>query len=135
MRRIFTPQTVLQRRLYQVWCLFHRVCFGLNDPHDSLPNHDGHLLVGDHFWFSGDVKFIQCIHDTSNPDVVLPYENILIGDHCWFGANVVVLPGVHLGNHTTVAAGAVVTKSFPEGYVVLGGVPAGIIKRIGRKYA
>ena len=35
-----------------------------------------------------------------------------------------VLPGVVLGDFTVVAAGAVVTKSFPEGYSVLAGVPA-----------
>lgn len=132
MERLFKPQTRLQRRLYLFWCLFHRVCFGLNDPHDSLPNHDGHLQVGKGCWFSGDVKFIQCNHDVNNPDKILPYEDIVVGDHCWFGANVVVLPNVELGPHTVVAAGAVVTKSFREGYVVLAGVPAGVIKRLPR---
>jgi len=37
---------------------------------------------------------------------------------------------ITLGNHTIVAAGAVVTKSFPEGYCILAGNPAKIIKLI-----
>ena len=44
--------------------------------------------------------------------------------------NSVILPGVELGNRTIVAAGTVVTKSFKQGNIVLGGVPAKIIKEI-----
>ena len=44
--------------------------------------------------------------------------------------NSVILPGVVLGPHTVVAAGAVVTKSFEEGYCVIGGTPAKMIKKI-----
>ena len=46
--------------------------------------------------------------------------------------NAVILPGVELGDHTVVGAGAVVTKSFSEGYCVIGGNPAKIIKYIER---
>ena len=51
-----------------------------------------------------------------------------IGSGSWLGANVVILPGTHLGEHTTVAAGAVVSGTFPP-RVVLAGVPARIVKR------
>ncbi|EOJ3081127.1 DapH/DapD/GlmU-related protein, partial [Acinetobacter baumannii] len=53
-----------------------------------------------------------------------------IGDKCWIGMNSVILPGVVLGNGTIVAAGAVVTKSFKQGNIVIAGVPAKIIKEI-----
>lgn len=53
---------------------------------------------------------------------------IVIGDYCWLGRNVNILAGVTLGPRTIVGAGAVVTKSFPEGYCVLGGNPAKVIK-------
>ena len=43
--------------------------------------------------------------------------------------NAVVLPGVVLGDNTVVAAGAVVTKSFPDGYCTVAGVPARVISR------
>ncbi|MBJ7879163.1 acyltransferase [Gelidibacter salicanalis] len=53
-----------------------------------------------------------------------------IGSYCWIGMNSTVLGGVVLGDHTIVSAGSVVTKSFPEGFCVIGGVPAKIIKKI-----
>ena len=55
---------------------------------------------------------------------------MVIGDECWIASNAVILPGVHLGKHTIVAAGAVVSKSFPEGWCVIGGIPAKVIKRL-----
>ena len=44
--------------------------------------------------------------------------------------NSVITAEVELGTRTIVAAGSVVTKSFPEGYCVLGGVPAKVIKKL-----
>lgn len=46
--------------------------------------------------------------------------------------NSVILPGVELGDHTIVGAGAIVTKSFPGGYCVIVGNPAKIVKNIER---
>jgi len=37
---------------------------------------------------------------------------------------------VVLGDHTVVGANSVVTKSFPQGHVVLGGVPAKVLAGI-----
>ena len=54
--------------------------------------------------------------------------SVSIGSGSWLGANVVILPGTELGEHTTVAAGAVVSGTFPP-RVVLAGVPARIVKR------
>lgn len=56
-------------------------------------------------------------------------KEVVIGDDVWIGANAVVLPGVHIGRHVVVAAGAVVTKDVPD-YTLVGGVPAKIIKKI-----
>lgn len=54
---------------------------------------------------------------------------ITIGDNVWIGANATICPGVTLGNNVVVGAGAVVTKDFPDN-VVIGGVPAQIIKEV-----
>lgn len=54
---------------------------------------------------------------------------IIIGDDVWIGANAVILPGVTIGKHCVVAAGAVVTKNVPDNTIV-GGVPAKEIKKI-----
>lgn len=53
---------------------------------------------------------------------------IIIGDYSWIGMNSIVTAGVTLGPRTIVAAGAVVIKSFPEGYCILAGVPAKVVK-------
>jgi len=54
---------------------------------------------------------------------------VRIGQGSWLGANVVVLPGTTLGDHTVVAAGAVVRGSFPS-YCVIAGVPAKIVRQL-----
>jgi len=52
---------------------------------------------------------------------------VVIEDDVWCGANVTILKGVTIGRGSVVAAGAVVTKSFPP-YSIIGGVPAKIIR-------
>ena len=54
---------------------------------------------------------------------------VIIGDDVWIGANAVILPGVTIGRHCVVAAGAVVTKDVPDNTVV-GGVPARVLKQL-----
>ena len=57
---------------------------------------------------------------------------IVIGDDVWIGANATILPGVTIGHHVVVAAGAVVTKDVPDNTLV-GGVPAKPIKTLNDK--
>ena len=54
---------------------------------------------------------------------------VVIGDDVWIGANAVILPGVTIGQHVVVAAGAVVTKDVPD-YSLVAGVPAKEIKKL-----
>ena len=54
---------------------------------------------------------------------------VVIGDDVWIGANAVILPGVTIGHHVVVAAGAVVTKDVPP-HSLVAGVPAKLIKQI-----
>lgn len=54
---------------------------------------------------------------------------IHIKRHAWIGAGATILPGVTVGEHAVVAAGAVVSKDVPSRTVV-GGVPAKVIKTI-----
>ncbi len=54
---------------------------------------------------------------------------VVISDDVWIGANAVILPGVTIGRHSVIAAGAVVTKDVPP-YSVAAGVPARIIKHL-----
>lgn len=64
------------------------------------------------------------------PEEKLPEndEEVVIEDDVWCGANVTILKGVRIGHGSVVAAGAVVTKSFPP-YSIIGGVPAKLLRR------
>lgn len=57
-----------------------------------------------------------------------PFDQpVVIEDDVWCGANVTILKGVTIGRGSVVAAGAVVTKSFPP-YSIIGGVPAKLLR-------
>ncbi len=52
----------------------------------------------------------------------------VIGDNVDIGFGASVIGGVTIGDNVIIAAGSVVTHSFPKGNVVLAGVPACILK-------
>lgn len=54
-------------------------------------------------------------------------QGVVIGSNCWIGAKVTILDGVNIGSGSVIAAGAVVTRSFPERSVI-GGCPARTIR-------
>lgn len=54
-------------------------------------------------------------------------KGIKVGANCWIGAKVGILDGVEIGEGSVIAAGAIVTKSFPP-YSIIGGVPAKLLK-------
>ncbi len=88
------------------------------------------IQIGTNTWIGPRVSLVSMNH---TPYDFTQYENtgpIVIGNNCWLATNVVILPGVRLGNHVVCAAGAVVTQSFEEDNLLLGGVPAKIIKRL-----
>lgn len=89
----------------------------------------GKIYIGDYSQISANVGIITAnhnLHDTRKHEV----KSVVIGEYCWIGMNSTILPGVELGDHTVVGAGSVVTKSFKEGYCVIGGNPARLIKTI-----
>lgn len=91
---------------------------------------DATITIGHDCHIAPNVGVITTNHDILDPNKHVPGKPIVIGDNCWIAMNTVILPGVTLGNNTVVAAGAVVTRPFPEGRCVIGGVPARVIKRL-----
>ena len=46
------------------------------------------------------------------------FRKIVIGNNVFIGMNAIIMPGVKIGDNVVVAAGSVVTKSIPSGYIV-----------------
>ena len=89
----------------------------------------GIIYIGDYTQIAPSVGILSANHSlTDNRKHVSSFVHI--GRYCWLGFGVTILPGVTLGDYTIVAAGAVVSKSFPRGYCVIAGVPATIIKTL-----
>ena len=76
------------------------------------------------------VSIISQNHDTEDFNKYIKEKPIRIGKNSWIANSSIILAGVELGEHTVVAAGAVVTKSFPEGNQLLAGNPAKVIKKL-----
>ena len=55
-------------------------------------------------------------------------QRIVVGRDCWIAARAIILPGVHIGDGSVVAAGAVVNRTCEPGSI-LAGVPAKVIGR------
>jgi acetyltransferase-like isoleucine patch superfamily enzyme len=95
----------------------------------------GGINIGDDTIFGNFVSLHSENHNFS--DVILPIRlqgvsrlGIRIGNNCWIGAKSTILDGVEIGNNTIVAAGAVVTEGIYPSDVILGGVPARVLKKL-----
>lgn len=87
----------------------------------------GTVHIGDYVQFGPNVGILSSNHDLYDQTKYIN-KPIKIGDYSWIGMNSIITAGVDLGTRTIVAAGSVVTKSFPEGFCVIGGTPAKLIK-------
>lgn len=66
--------------------------------------------------------------------VILTHDHIAgkhtdtwVGKYCQIGARSIVMPGIRVGDHSVIAAGAIVTKDVPPNSIVAGN-PARIIR-------
>ena len=94
----------------------------------------GPVTIGSHVNLAQGITVTALNHNFKNTNERIDLQGVttkqvVINNDVWIGANAVILPGVTIGRHAVVAAGAVVTTDVPENTVV-GGVPAKIIKRL-----
>ena len=95
------------------------------------------LRIGGNTLIASNVFITDHDHGISGVDAIfrppidrdLSLSSVSIGNACWIGQNVCILKGVVLGDNCIVAAGAVVTRSFPA-FSVIGGVPAKLLKSL-----
>lgn len=95
--------------------------------YSNIVTPESHLIeIGENVTIAGKVEFVT--HDNSISKV-LPYTTdlfgkIVIGNNCFIGERVVLMYGITLADNIIVAAGSVVTKSFHESNIIIGGNPA-----------
>ncbi len=68
------------------------------------------------------------IIDSTTNERINYAQNIVIGNHVWIAAHVSILKGVCISANSIVATRSVVTKSFEESNILIGGMPAKKIK-------
>ena len=92
----------------------------------------GKIYIGDYTQIAPNVGIISGNHElTDNREHII--KDVKIGKYCWIGMGAIILPGVELGDYTIVGAGSIVTKSFKEGFQVIGGNPARQIKSLDKE--
>ncbi len=96
------------------------------------PVGDAEITLGSHIDIASQVMILTGSHQVNLEGEHIGGRGIaasvVIGDGCWLCARSTILPGVTLGDKALVAAGAVVTKSFPEPRSFVVGVPATLKK-------
>lgn len=98
----------------------------------------GGITIGNDVYLAPLVQLLAVDHtyaDLHRPISAQPLiaRGIVIDDDVWIGGGAIVLDGVHIGRHSVVAAGAVVTRDVPS-YTVVAGVPARVIKDLQPTY-
>jgi acetyltransferase-like isoleucine patch superfamily enzyme len=99
---------------------------------------DVHLACAESLWIGDDVLIAGGVyasdhdHDFRNEAETplcapLRVKPTVIGNRCWLGERAVITSGVELGDGCIVGAGAVVTRSFPAGSVIVG-VPGRLLR-------
>jgi acetyltransferase-like isoleucine patch superfamily enzyme len=121
-------QTMIQGRFDGTCRLGNHVWIG---PHSYFDARN--LVLEDYVGWGPGAKVLGSSHTGEPIDVPiiateLKISPVIIGYGSDIGTNATILPGVHVGAHSIVGAGAVVTQNVPE-YSVVAGVPARVIRR------
>jgi len=94
----------------------------------------GPVTIGNHVHLAQGITVTALNHRFQDSEQRIDQQGvetwpIYISDDVWIGSNAVILPGVHIGSHSVIAAGAVVTKDVAD-YTLVAGVPAREIKKL-----
>jgi acetyltransferase-like isoleucine patch superfamily enzyme len=94
----------------------------------------GGIEIGDDVIAGSYISFHSENHNFSDSSLLIREQGVTskgikIGNNVWIGAKATFLDGAIIGNNCVVAAGAVVNGIFPNN-VIIGGVPAKILKEI-----
>ncbi|OJV52467.1 MAG: acetyltransferase [Bacteroidetes bacterium 43-16] len=90
----------------------------------------GGITIEDNVLIAPKVSLLSEGHPiTPGTRATLTTGRIHIKKNAWIGTGAIIMQGVTIGENAIVAAGAVVSKDVPDN-VIVGGIPAKIIKEI-----
>ena len=94
----------------------------------------GGIEIGDNVIMGSYISFHSENHKFNDNERLIREQGVTsrgikLGNNIWVGAKVTFLDGCSIGDNSVVAAGAVVSGSFPEKSII-GGVPAKVLKQI-----
>lgn len=106
--------------------------FGANVGVRVIADCGGNVAIGDDVIIGPNVVIRSSNHRFADTDRPIRQQGhvaatVSIGSDVWIGANAVILPGVAIGSHAIVAAGAVVSHDVPE-YAIVAGIPARVMR-------
>lgn len=79
------------------------------------------------YFFGGTTHKFDRIDIPMNKQGRVKCKQVIVEDDVWIGRNAIINQGRKIAKGSIIAAGAVVTKDFPE-YSIIGGNPANIIR-------
>jgi len=94
----------------------------------SIIDYGGNITIGKNVKIGYGVFILSASTITGSKKIRILRAPITIGDDVEIGSNSVILPGIRIGNNSTIGAGAVVTLDIPENSIAVG-VPARVIKK------
>jgi acetyltransferase-like isoleucine patch superfamily enzyme len=108
------------------------VTIGADSSINSYVGIAGRVVIGNNVMIASFASIMGFNHGFERRDVPmhsqpLTIKGITIDDDVWVGTQAVILDGVHVGAHSIIAAGAIVTKDVPE-YAIVGGNPARVLR-------
>ena len=120
-------QTMIQGRFDGTCRIGNHVWIG---PHSYFDARS--LVLEDYVGWGPGAKVLGSSHTGSPIDLPiivteLKIEPVSVGYGADIGTNATLLPGVHVGAHSIVGAGAVVTTDVPD-YSIVAGVPAKVLR-------
>jgi acetyltransferase-like isoleucine patch superfamily enzyme len=122
---------------------------GLTAPAELGARPGGELVIGDRVFINQGASVVAahsitigddarigdyaCVYDSNHhpiePDEDIVRAPVVIGRNAWLARGAIVLPGVTVGDHAVVAAGAIVSRNVPARTLVAGN-PARIVREL-----
>jgi acetyltransferase-like isoleucine patch superfamily enzyme len=84
------------------------------------------VRIGERVKMANYVFIFAAYHDTYDREKMVQGP-VKIGNDVWIGEGAKIMKGVLIADNCTIGANAVVTKSIPHKYTVVGGAPAELL--------